>query len=260
VATNVQAFRRGRQSVADPEAFAATVAAMTRPASDGVPGLTTAGAAAAARIVASIGAPEGSELARLVGVRVPELVAYQDAAYARSYADVVRGLVGADPRLAEAVAAGLYKLMAYKDEYEVARLSTDPAFGAGVRAEFGADARISWKLHPPSLRAMGLRRKLTLGPWFRPAYSTLHAMRRLRGTRLDPFGRAEVRRVERALVEEYRALVPRLAAMAAEGDVEGAVRIAALPDMVRGYEAVKLANVGRYREALADACACVSVS
>ena len=250
VATNVQAFRRGRQSVADPEAFAATVAAATRPAPDGVPGLTTAGAAAAAEIVASIGAPEGSELARLVGVRVPELVAYQDAAYARSYAEVVAGLVDADPRLAEAVAVGLFKLMAYKDEYEVARLSLDPAFSAGVRAEFGADARVSWKLHPPSLRAMGLRRKLTLGPWFRPAYSTLHAMRRLRGTPLDPFGRAEVRRVERALVEEYRALVPQLVARAAAGDVEGAVRIAALPDMVRGYEGVKLANVARYREAL----------
>ncbi len=163
---------------------------------------------------------------------------------------MIAGLVDADLRLAEAVAVGLYKLMAYKDEYEVARLSTDPAFGAGVRAEFGTDARISWKLHPPSLRAMGLRRKLTLGPWFRPAYSTLHAMRRLRGTPLDPFGRAEVRRVERALVAEYRALVPRLVARAAEGDVEGAVRIAALPDMVRGYEDVKLANVARYREAI----------
>jgi indolepyruvate ferredoxin oxidoreductase len=262
VERNVQAFRRGRQSVADPAAFAAVVSSVTREAAGGdearrsstdvggVPGLTMAGAAAAAEIVASIGAPADSELARLVAIRVPELVAYQDAAYARSYAEVVGGLVASDPRLAEAVAVGLHKLMAYKDEYEVARLATDPAFSAGVRAEFGADARISWKLHPPSLRAMGLRHKLTLGPWFRPAYSTLRSMRRLRGTPLDPFGRAEVRRVERALVAEYRALVPRLAVMAADGDVERAVRIAALPDMVRGYEDVKLANVARYREAL----------
>ncbi len=142
VERNVQAFRRGRQSVADPAVFAAVVESVTRPAADGVPGLTTAGAAAAAGIVASIGAPEGSELARLVGVRVPDLVAYQDAAYARAYAEVVRGLVDGDPRLAEAVAIGLHKLMAYKDEYEVARLATDPAFSAGVRAEFGAGARI----------------------------------------------------------------------------------------------------------------------
>jgi indolepyruvate ferredoxin oxidoreductase len=250
VTANVQAFRRGRQSVADPTGFAAVVDSLTRPAPDGVPGLTPAGAAAAASIVASIGAPEGSELARLVGVRVPELVAYQDAAYARSYAEVVQGLVDGPAELAEAVAVGLHKLMAYKDEYEVARLSTDPAFSAGVRAEFGADARISWKLHPPSLRAMGLRHKLTLGSWFRPAYSTLRAMRRLRGTPFDPFGRAEVRRVERALVAEYRELVPRLAAMAADGEVDRAVEIAALPDMVRGYEDVKLANVARYREAV----------
>ncbi|MCD2188635.1 indolepyruvate ferredoxin oxidoreductase family protein [Actinomycetospora soli] len=252
VEKNVQAFRRGRQSVADPTAFAAVVEAATRPASDGVPGLTTAGAAAAAEIVAAIGAPTGSELERLVSVRVPELVAYQDAAYARSYADVVRGLVDGPARLAEAVAVGLHKLMAYKDEYEVARLSLDPAFGASVRAEFGADARISWKLHPPSLRAMGLRRKLTLGPWFRPGYVSLRALRRLRGTPLDPFGRAEVRRVERELVGEYRALVPRLAELAAAGEVDRAARVAALPDMVRGYEDIKLANVARYREALAD--------
>ncbi|GAA4841582.1 indolepyruvate ferredoxin oxidoreductase family protein [Actinomycetospora corticicola] len=251
VEKNLQAFRRGRQSVADPTAFAAVVEAVTRPASDGVPGLTTAGAAAAAEIVASIGAPAGSELERLVGIRVPELVAYQDAAYARSYAEVVGGLVDGPPALAEAVAVGLHKLMAYKDEYEVARLSLDPAFGVSVRAEFGADSRISWKLHPPSLRAMGLRRKLTLGPWFRPGYVSLRAMRRLRGTPLDPFGRAEVRRVERELVAEYRALVPRLVELAATGAVDRAVAIASLPDMVRGYEDVKLANVARYREALA---------
>ncbi|MDL5154351.1 indolepyruvate ferredoxin oxidoreductase family protein [Actinomycetospora termitidis] len=252
VEKNVQAFRRGRQSVADPEAFAAVVEAVTRPAPDGVPGLTTAGAVAAAEIVASVGAPAGSELERLVGIRVPELVAYQDAAYARSYADVVRGLVDGPAELAEAVAVGLHKLMAYKDEYEVARLSLDPAFGASVRAEFGADSRISWKLHPPSLRAMGLRHKLTLGPWFRPGYVSLRAMRRLRGTPLDPFGRAEVRRVERELVVEYRELVPRLVEMAAAGEVDRAVAIAALPDMVRGYEDVKLATVAMYRSAVGE--------
>ncbi|MFC5065305.1 indolepyruvate ferredoxin oxidoreductase family protein [Actinomycetospora atypica] len=251
VERNVQAFRRGRQSVADPAGFAALVDGVTRPAEGGVPGLDAAGAAAAAEIVAAVGAPAGSELERLVGIRVPELVAYQDAAYARSYAAVVADLADGPAELAEAVAVGLHKLMAYKDEYEVARLSLDPAFDAGVRAEFGADATVSWKLHPPVLRAMGLRRKLTLGPWFRPGYTALRSMRRLRGTPLDPFGRAEVRRVERELVAEYRALVPQLVELAAAGEVERAARIAALPDMARGYEDIKLANVARYREALA---------
>ncbi|GAA4803456.1 indolepyruvate ferredoxin oxidoreductase family protein [Actinomycetospora chlora] len=250
VEQNLQAFRRGRQSVADPEAFAQVVAQATGTGADtGVPGLTDRGAAEAADIVASIGAPAGSELERLIGIRVPELVAYQDAAYARSYAEVVRGCADADPRLAEAVATGLYKLMAYKDEYEVARLSLDPALDASVRAQFGDGARYAWKLHPPVLRAAGMQRKITLGRWFRPGYRTLRGMRRLRGTRLDPFGAAEVRRVERELVAEYRSLVPTLLAMT---DVERAVEIAALPDMVRGYEQIKLDNVARYRARLAE--------
>jgi indolepyruvate ferredoxin oxidoreductase len=250
VEKNLQAFRRGRQAVADPEAFAAVVAAATGTAPDtGVPGLSARGAAEAAEIVASIGAPAGSELERLVGVRVPELVAYQDADYARRYAAVVAGTVGADPRLAEAIATGLYKLMAYKDEYEVARLSLDPALGASVRAQFGDGARYAWKLHPPVLRAMGMQRKLTLGRWFRPGYQTLRAMRRLRGTRLDPFGVAEVRRVERELAAEYVDLVPTLLAL---DDVDRAVEIAGLPDMVRGYEQIKLDNVARYRARLAE--------
>ncbi|GAA4925273.1 indolepyruvate ferredoxin oxidoreductase [Actinomycetospora succinea] len=250
VEKNLQAFRRGRQSVADPEAFATVVALVTGTGPDtGVPGLSARGAAEAAEIVASIGAPAGSELERLVGVRVPELVAYQDASYAREYAAVVADTVDADPRLAEAIATGLYKLMAYKDEYEVARLSLDPALEASVRAQFGDGARYAWKLHPPVLRAVGMQRKITLGRWFRPGYRTLRAMRRLRGTRLDPFGVAEVRRVERELVAEYRALVPSLLDL---DDLDRAVEVAGLPDMVRGYEDIKLGNVARYRARLAE--------
>ena len=250
VEKNLQAFRRGRQAVAEPESFAAVVAAATGTGPDtGVPGLDPRGAAEAAEIVASIGAPVGSELARLVGVRVPELVAYQDADYARQYASVVAGTVDADPRLAGAIATGLYKLMAYKDEYEVARLSLDPALEASVRAQFGDGSRYAWKLHPPVLRAVGMQRKITLGRWFRPGYRTLRAMRRLRGTRLDPFGVAEVRRVERELVAEYRSLIPTLLTL---DDTDRAVEIAGLPDMVRGYEQIKLDNVARYRARLAE--------
>ena len=253
VEKNLQAFRRGRQAVADPTAFAAVVAAATGTGPDtGVPGLDARGAAEAAEIVASIGAPAGSELARLVDVRVPELVAYQDADYARQYASVVAGTVDADPRLAEAIATGLFKLMAYKDEYEVARLSLDPALEASVRAQFGEGSRYAWKLHPPVLRAVGMQRKITLGRWFRPGYRTLRAMRRLRGTRLDPFGVAEVRRVERELVAEYRSLIPTLLSLDDSDDTDRAVEIAGLPDMVRGYEQIKLDNVARYRARLAE--------
>ncbi|MFP5407532.1 MAG: DUF6537 domain-containing protein, partial [Gammaproteobacteria bacterium] len=195
---------------ADPAAFAAVVESVTRPAADGVPGLTTAGAAAAAGIIASIGALEGSELARLVGVRVPDLVAYQDAAYARAYAEVVHGLVDGDPRLAEAVAIGLHKLMAYKDEYEVARLYVDGGFAAQLAERFEGGYRLEFHLAPPLLAKKNERGELvkqSYGPWMRTAFTWLAKLKGLRGTALDPFGRTEERRTERALIGEYEALV-----------------------------------------------------
>ena len=128
-------------------------------------------------------------------MRVPELAAYQDLGYAERYAGfVARVRVAEDQRtpgrteLTEAVARNLFKLMAYKDEYEVARLHLDTVERAKLDRELGAGAKVAFNLHPPMLRAMGLDRKLKLGPWFLPAFRTLRGMRRLRGTRLDPFG------------------------------------------------------------------------
>ena len=103
--------------------------------------------------------------------------------------------VPGEAKLSEAVAEFGYKLMAYKDEYEVARLLVDPQAEAAVRAEFGPGARVSYRLHPPVLRALGLRRKVKLGPWFRPAFRLLRAGKVVRGTKLDPFGHTQVRRV-----------------------------------------------------------------
>lgn len=104
----------------------------------------------------------------------------------------------------------------------------------------------------PILRAMGLRHKISLGPWFRPAFGLLVAMRPVRGTAFDPFGRAEVRRVERALVEEYATLVESLVERFDQLDAEVVVQIAGLPDLVRGYEQIKLASVERYHQQLAE--------
>ncbi|WSJ81331.1 indolepyruvate ferredoxin oxidoreductase family protein [Amycolatopsis sp. NBC_01307] len=247
VAANLQAFRRGRQLVADPDALAAAVA----PA----PAATPKPAAPAVRSL--VHAEPGSELARLLDIRIPDLVAYQDAAYARTYAEYVeqvRVLEDGPTAVTEAVAKHLYKLMAYKDEYEVARLSLDPAFTADLEAQFGAGTRYAFRLHPPVLRALGMKRKISLGPWFRPAFRLLHALRRLRGTKFDPFGRAEVRRVERELVEEYRGVVLR-AFRAEDVDLAQVLALAELPDLVRGYEDVKLANVVRYREKQAEVLA-----
>jgi indolepyruvate ferredoxin oxidoreductase len=192
--------------------------------------------------------------------RVAELTAFQNADYAAGYAAQVRAVaeaeraaLGAPGELTSTYARNLYKLMAYKDEYEVARLSLDPALDASVAAQFGPDARYYYRLHPPVLRSLGMQKKVTLGPWFRPVFRALYASRGVRGTALDVFGRTEVRRTERALPHEYRdavtAALPRLSAQT----LPALVALADLPDMVRGYEEVKLANVARFRTALAEA-------
>jgi indolepyruvate ferredoxin oxidoreductase len=103
-------------------------------------------------------------------------------------------------------------------------------------------------LHPPLLRAMGLQRKLKLGGWFRPMFGLLYRMRRLRGTWLDPFGRAEVRRVERRLIAEYRELMDRALERLSPETHGTLARIAELPDVIRGYEDIKLRGVERFRE------------
>ena len=150
--------------------------------------------------------------------------------------------------LAKAYADGLFKLMAYKDEYEVARLHLDSIEQARLHAEFGDDARVKVLLHPPLLRALGMKRKLRIGRSAVPMFRALRALRRLRGTALDPFGRTEVRRVERALIEEYRDLVGAALADLRPTTAAVVLQILQLPDMVRGYEHIKLANVERMRE------------
>jgi len=253
VEANLQAFRRGRQRVADPAAFAQAVAARRPAAPVRLP------TEPERRLVASVGAAPGSELHRIVAARIPDLIEYQNVDYARRYADLVARVREAEDRsvsekseLSEAVAEFGYKLMAYKDEYEVARLLVDPRAEAAVRAEFGAGARVSYRLHPPLLRALGMKRKLKLGPWFRPAFQLLRAGKIVRGTRLDPFGYTQVRRIERELIDEYTAIIDDLAGELSSETYQRAVEIARLPDLVRGYENIKLASAALYRARLKE--------
>jgi indolepyruvate ferredoxin oxidoreductase len=202
--------------------------------------------------------PAERSLAEVLALRIKELTAFQDQACAADYASFVERVraresaVTDGETLACTVAENLYKLTAYKDEYEVARLSLDPALDEAVRAQFGDGARYRYRLHPPVLRALGLKHKISLGPWFRPAFATLVAMRRLRGTPLDPFGHTEIRRTERALIPEYRQIVDTLLTGLTPANHDLAVQIAALPDMIRGYEHIKLATVRAYHERLAE--------
>jgi indolepyruvate ferredoxin oxidoreductase len=199
---------------------------------------------------------------------VADLTGYQDQAYADRYAEEVQRVAAiaaeragaeAGERIGVAYARGLHKLMAYKDEYEVARLHLDPAERARRDAEFGPDAAVVVLLHPPVLRAMGMTRKIRLRRTAGPVFRALRAARRLRGTPLDPFGHAGVRRVERALVPEYQALVRAAIEHLRPDTADAVAQLAALPDMIRGYEEIKLRAVAAYREKAAAALADLAV-
>ncbi|WP_271217432.1 indolepyruvate ferredoxin oxidoreductase family protein [Streptosporangium carneum] len=242
----IAAFHWGRAVVAAPEA----VAEATRPSSPAEPSPSPE----VTRLVDSV-AERDTELHRLLTVRVSDLAAYQNPRYAARYTDAVRAVLaeerkssGGPSPITEAYARHLHRLMAYKDEYEVARLHLDPAERARIAAEFGPGAKISYNLHPPVLRAMGMNRKIRLGVWFDPAFRLLYGMRRLRGTRLDPFGMAGVRRTERELVGEYTRDVRRALSRLRPENQELVLELAELPDVIRGYEHVKLRNVAKYRE------------
>ncbi|MCA2206589.1 indolepyruvate ferredoxin oxidoreductase family protein [Nocardia rosealba] len=247
VSATLAAFRWGRVAVADPAAFAAAVdEGQPRRVPPTVP----------AELLAHTGF-EG-EVRRIVERRAGELIGYQNTTVARRYIDTVESVWAAErsvterTEFSEAVARGLYKFTAYKDEYEVARLLVDPAFLAEVQAQVPGGEKLTYKLHPPVLRAMGRKKKIGLAPKSHVALKALAMGKFLRGTKLDPFGYAHVRKVERELLAHYTAMVTRLAAELTEENYETATAAAALADVVRGYEDIKLANVELYRAGLRD--------
>jgi indolepyruvate ferredoxin oxidoreductase len=242
VAANVAAFRWGRAAVADPDAFAEATATLraTRPRHD-LPGSPLAGATRDA-----------------AAVRAHVLGEYGGVKLVRRYVDGVEAAWRAERAVTDetafshAVAVGLHKVLAYKDEYEVARLLTAPSFEATIRAELPSARRVRFLLHPPFLRALGMRRKISVGAGGRALLVVLARMRFLRGTAFDPFGYARMRKVERALAREYEGMVSALADGLDRDGYERAVAAAEAIDLVRGYEDVKLAGIRRYRERLAE--------
>jgi indolepyruvate ferredoxin oxidoreductase len=247
VAMNTQAFRVGRLVVVDP-GWAGTVARHR------VGAVELSPAGLAPELVRLL-APFEGETRRLLLIRAPELEAYQNLAWARRYIDFVGQVAAAErtrvpgrTRLAETVARQLYRLMAYKDEYEVARLHLKGDLAAALRREYPDGVRVDYNLHPPILRALGWKTKIRFGPWFDVVFRLLVRLRGLRGTALDPFGRARVRRVERQLIGEYRTLVDKALVDLGPETWERAVKLAELPDLIRGYEEIKLRGVKRFRD------------
>jgi indolepyruvate ferredoxin oxidoreductase len=208
--------------------------------------------AATPAVVRDLGIAElpAHTLDEYVDRRAADLVDYQDAAYARRYRALVERVREAENRvrpgenaLARTVAEQAHRLMAYKDEYEVARLYADPAFAARLAGTFDGDYRLRLNLAPPLFARRdphtGLPRKQEYGPWLWPVLRVLARMRRLRGTPLDPFGYTAERRTERALVEEYHALVDELIAQLTPDSHPLAVELAGWPRAVRGFGHVK---------------------
>ena len=186
-------------------------------------------------------------LAEMLAKRITFLTAYQNAAYAETYRAFVEQVRTAEAplgktTLTEAVARYLFKLMAYKDEYEVARLHTDTAFLAKVNAMFEGDFTLNYHLAPPLLAKKndkGELQKRPFGPWMLTAFKGLARLKGLRGTALDVFGYTGERREERALIAEYRdsiaALLPRLTA----ANHAEALEIVRVPELIKGYGHVK---------------------
>jgi indolepyruvate ferredoxin oxidoreductase len=213
------------------------------------------------RVERAAGLPEpaaAETLDELVARLTADLADYQSTRYAARFGELVERVarretevMGAAGELTAAVARHAHKLMAYKDEYEVARLLLDAEGRAACAAVGGERPKVTYRLHPPALRALGLRRKLRLRRAARPMLALLRAARPVRATVLDPFRWAAVRRVERAMIPEYVDAVGVLLERLTPERHAGAVDIASLPDRVRGYEHLKLSRAAAYRDELA---------
>ena len=186
-------------------------------------------------------------LAETIQRRVAFLTQYQNAAYAERYAKAVRRIEQAEAalgqtRLTQAVTHNLFKLMAYKDEYEVARLHSDPAFRASIRERFEGDVQLHFHLAPPILGdkdEQGRPRKRLMGPWMMPVFSTLARFKGLRGTVLDVFGHTEERRSERQWVVRYEAALQGWAQGLNNHNHALAVEWAQIPQSIKGYGHIK---------------------
>ncbi|NLO78975.1 MAG: indolepyruvate ferredoxin oxidoreductase family protein [Xanthomonadaceae bacterium] len=238
VEENLQAFRWGRLAAHVPEQVAA---------------------AAAPFLTGQQASVQDFGLEELIAHRVKHLTAYQNPRYAERYLRLVRRVQAAESRVApgeqgltRAVAVSYSKLLAYKDEYEVARLYLEPSFRQQLEAQFEGNYRLTVHLAPPLLarrdRQTGRPRKREYGPWIFKAFRLLAGLRFLRGTPFDPFGHTAERKLERQLIRDYEALVEELIAELTVDNHATAVALAELPQQIRGFGHVKLHNLQRVRQ------------
>ncbi|HEV2677741.1 MAG TPA: indolepyruvate ferredoxin oxidoreductase family protein [Aliidongia sp.] len=198
-------------------------------------------------------------LDEIIDRRARELVAYQNAAYAERYLSLVGRMRQAEIErtpgrsgLVEAVARNLHKLMAYKDEYEVARLYSDGEFLQKLSDRFDGDYKLQFHLAPPMLAdrdpTTGHLKKRVYGPWMLKAFGLLAHFKGLRGTAWDLFGRTEERRTERRLIGEYVAVLEEILSRLSQDNYETAVELARIPHRIRGFGHVKETNLAEAKK------------
>ncbi|MEQ9200294.1 MAG: indolepyruvate ferredoxin oxidoreductase family protein, partial [Rhodospirillales bacterium] len=230
VEANRQAFTWGRRAAVDPEAVAR----------------------AAHRREAPVMHKLSASLDEMISRRASQLVAYQDIAYAERYESLVAQVREREAQfggtaVTEAVARNYFKLLAYKDEYEVARLYTDPAFMQAVRDQFDGNYKLTFHLAPPLMSQIdpdtGEPEKKQFGPWMMQAFRLLAKFKGLRGTKLDIFGYSDERRRERALIAEYETLAQEVLSGLTKANLPLAVDLLSIPAMIRGFGPVKERNI-----------------
>jgi indolepyruvate ferredoxin oxidoreductase len=228
VEANKQSFRWGRLAAVEPERVVKLAIPEAKPDSQRL----------------------STSLDETIARRVEFLSAYQDVAYAKRYSDFVAKVRALESQklpgrtaLTEAVARYYFKLLAVKDEYEVARLYSDGDFAQRVAGQFEGDYKLVFHLAPPLVNKpdpdTGEPKKSAYGPWMMSAFRVLAKMRRLRGTALDIFGRTPERRLERQLITDYEALIDEILPALAAHNHPLAVELASIPEQIRGYGHVK---------------------
>jgi indolepyruvate ferredoxin oxidoreductase len=237
VAMNISAFRWGRRAAVDLDGVEALIA----------PQDAESGESDSRKI--------SQTLDEAIARRAAFLTDYQDAAYAERYRTAVEKVrrvetatIPSETGLTEAIAKNLFKLMAYKDEYEVARLQSDSAFARRIRDQFaGEKLTLQFHLAPPLLartdKTTGEPRKMAFGEWMLPVFRVLAKFKGLRGTALDIFGYTEERRTERRLIVEYEALLEELLAKLTPENHHMAVALANIPQKIRGFGHIKMRNL-----------------
>ena len=242
VQMNQLAFRWGRAAVDQPEAFrdATTTETLSERSTSALPEQLFDGCTIS-------GAPR-----EVLERRAADLIDYQGAGLASRLITLAENVwvreraITDRTDLSEAVTLNFFKLLACKDEYEVARMLTDPAFLEAVKAQVPDGHNLTFKLHPPVLKALGRKKKIDMGPRTHFALRLLAKGKSLRGTLIDPFGHTRMRRLERELITHYEAMVSKVVATLTFENYEAAVAIASAADLVRGYEEVKTRNLHRY--------------